>query len=108
MVQTKKPVKSIDEHGAIIYTLDGQLHREDGPALIEPDGTRVWFQNGKQHREDGPALIMPDGYSLWCYHGEFHREDGPAVIDEDGPYGFFINGQGVEPFTGYYYDRYWH
>ena len=25
------------------------------------DGTKMWFQKGKMHREDGPAMIQPDG-----------------------------------------------
>ena len=37
------------------YTLNGRLHREDGPALIRRDEER-WYRRGKLHREDGPAV----------------------------------------------------
>ena len=29
------------------YTIDGQLHREDGPALIRSWGAAEWYANGK-------------------------------------------------------------
>jgi hypothetical protein len=34
---------------------DGQMDREDGPALEWPDGTTEWFRKGQRYREDGPA-----------------------------------------------------
>ncbi len=52
----KKPEKIEQKDGTIEWYLDGNLHREDGPAVEKPDGTRVWFLHGKQHREDGPAV----------------------------------------------------
>lgn len=47
--------------GSKRWYLDGQLHRDDGPAFESIDGTKMWFRQGKMHREDGPALIQPDG-----------------------------------------------
>ena len=35
---------------------EGQLHREDGPAIEYADGRKSYYQNGKLHKEDGPAL----------------------------------------------------
>lgn len=54
------------------YQVDGQLHRDRGPAYIEkrPDGSRVekYYRNGKLHRGYGmPAIIMrltPDGFQV--------------------------------------------
>ena len=51
------------------YNAAGQLHRENGPAVVFVSGTVMWFQNGLRHREDGPAIIYPDGDSLWYLHG---------------------------------------
>ncbi len=48
----------------------GQLHREDGPALIYDNGTQHWFQNGKRHREDGPSRIWPDGIQYWYLNNQ--------------------------------------
>lgn len=45
------------------WRLGGQLHRVDGPAMIDRHpGTGIvihewWFRHGKLHREDGPASI---------------------------------------------------
>lgn len=36
----------------VIRNRDGQLHREDGPAVIYPNGTQHWFHDGWLHRED--------------------------------------------------------
>jgi hypothetical protein len=33
----------------------GELHRVDGPAIEDTDGTRSWWVNGKLHRVDGHA-----------------------------------------------------
>jgi hypothetical protein len=35
---------------------DGQLHRENGPAIEYANGDTAWYQYGKLHREDGPAV----------------------------------------------------
>ena len=36
--------------------------------IIHPDGTQEWWQNGKLHREDGPAIIYPNG-GPWYQNG---------------------------------------
>ena len=70
--------------GTKFWIVDGQLHREDGPAVIRMNGTQEWWLNGKLHREDGPAYISPLGTQIWYKHDKFHREDGPALIRENG------------------------
>jgi len=82
-------IKSNDK--LIYYNQQGQIHREDGPALIWYYNTgsiayEVWYINGVWHREDGPASIdyNEDGsiqYEGWYINGVRHREDGPAYID---------------------------
>ena len=78
-------------NGDIFWTKNGKLHREDGPAVIYPDGTQYWFISGKLHRENGPAVIYPDGRQYWYINGDRHREDGPAVIYPDGEQYWYIN-----------------
>ena len=73
----------------------GDLHRDDGPALIEPDGTQRWFQRGKLHREDGPAVVMPNGAQAWLQRGELHRDDGPAETWPGGTQCWYWHGQQV-------------
>jgi len=48
---------------------DRQLHREDGPAVINLDGTQVWYKNGIWHREDGPSIIYANGTQEWYKNG---------------------------------------
>ena len=52
------------------YNLEGQLHREDGPAFEWPDGSKEWYINGKLHREDGPAIEDTNGTKKWWLNGE--------------------------------------
>lgn len=56
------------------------------------DGTRIWHLDGERHREDGPAWECFDGSKAWYRHGKIHREDGPAVIRADGTTMWFIDG----------------
>jgi hypothetical protein len=72
---------------------DGQLHRDDGPAVEHKSGDRSWFKNGQRHREDGPAIEWANGYRSWYKDGKLHKEDGPAVIWAIGECEWFINGQ---------------
>ena len=46
---------------------EGQLHRENGPAIEYADGTKVWYYHGKLHREDGPAIESANGSKVWFY-----------------------------------------
>ena len=32
---------------------------------VYDDGHKAWFLNGELHREDGPAVEYPDGYNNW-------------------------------------------
>ena len=42
------------------------------------EGSRWWYINGELHREDGPAVEKADGGREWWVNGTFHREDGPG------------------------------
>ena len=85
-----EPGNWIDRHG---YPIQKKLHREDGPALEEADGSKFWYLNGKLHREDGPAVEYPDGSKSWCLNGIRHREDGPAIEHPDGTKEWWLNGK---------------
>lgn len=52
---------------------NGAYHREDGPAVVYPDGTQHWYRNGMFHRDDGPAVILPDGTQKWYRNGQLIR-----------------------------------
>lgn len=46
--------------------------------------TQLWLENDRVHREDGPAMISPDGSARWYLNGaeitvsvwEFFKEQG--------------------------------
>lgn len=49
---------------------------------VRADGTREWRLGGELHRDDGPAVIKENGDSEWWTHGRQGREDTtqPSVI----------------------------
>lgn len=42
------------------YGINNLLHRLDGPAVEQSDGTKFWLQFGQLHKEDGPAALDRD------------------------------------------------
>jgi len=91
---SEQPIKHVNEDGRIEWRLpNGILHREDGPAVTHPDGSKFWYSSDKLHRIDGPAVIQPDGYKAWYHHGERHRIDGPAAIYPDGSKFWYYQGK---------------
>jgi hypothetical protein len=74
------------------WRLNGELHREDGPAVEWADGDKMWCLNGLLHRLDGPAVEYANGYKSWYLDGLRHRVDGPAVERADGYKSWYLNG----------------
>lgn len=73
------------------WTVDGRLHRLDGPSYIErhPETniifTEYWCQDGKIFRNSGPSIIRychtGDAWlEIWQNGNVYHRWDGPAII----------------------------
>jgi hypothetical protein len=90
--------ESIEQGDKVVrYTVDGKLHRTDGPALIRIDegGTieETWYENGVKHRENGAAytIISSCGdYAMgWYFNNESHRIGAPSYIayNADGSVG---------------------
>ncbi len=75
------------------WIVNGNYHREDGPAKEWADGDREWYLNGEQHRKDGPAGIYDYGDQVWCLNGVKHRDDGPAVIYTDGTKEWWLDNE---------------
>ncbi len=63
-------MKITDEYATCYYNDLGQYHREDGPAIIYPNGHKEWLINGMYHRIDGPAIEYADGSKAWYLYGE--------------------------------------
>jgi len=90
-----KPICIIDEYGTKRWWVDSRLHREDGPAIENPDGHKQWWVDGKCHRVDGPAIIYSDGSCAWVINGKSHRLDGPAIVNTNNKHYWFINDYNV-------------
>jgi hypothetical protein len=75
------------------WYLNGEQHREDGPAIEYSDGRKYWLLNGEYHREDGPAIECSTGNKSWYLNGKLHREDGPAEEFSDGSKSWYLNDE---------------
>jgi len=73
----EQPQCEVDAAGTKRWRLNGEYHREDGPARECVSGAKRWYLNGKIHREDGPALEGPGGYKEWWLH---HKKVHPEQI----------------------------
>ena len=47
------------------WSLNGQYHRVDGPAIEYTNGTKLWYLNDNRHRVDGPAIEYANGDKQW-------------------------------------------
>lgn len=74
------------------WYVDGELHREDGPAIQWDSGDTEWYFQGRLHREDGPAVCSWTAGNFWYRHGVLHREDGPAIEYPSGARHWYRNG----------------
>ena len=92
-----KPVFSFNGRRDKFWFLNGEIHRENGPACEYVYGDKEWFISGKLHREDGPAVQYISGYKSWYMDGKRHRENGPAIeytIEHvNVGIGWFLNGK---------------
>ena len=47
----KTYIVNVDDDGNKLWHLNGNLHREDGPALEWADGSKEWYLNGVEYTE---------------------------------------------------------
>jgi len=88
----KTYIVKVEDDGSKEWRLNGQLHREDGPAVEWANGNKEWYFNGDLHREDGPAVEYASGSKYWYLNDQLHREDGPAIELADGSKEWYLNG----------------
>lgn len=53
-------------YGSIEHLLNGDVHRPNGPAIIDRDGDWEWCLNGTTHRYYGACTRWGD----WVIHGK--------------------------------------
>ena len=73
-MKNKKPKLIVLPNGTKAYYLNGNLHREDGPAIEGANGSKEYYLNGKLHREDGPAIEGADGTKSYYLNGKSYSE----------------------------------
>ena len=62
---------------------------------VGSDGYESWYLNGQLHREGGPAVTYPNGTEYWYLNGKLHRVAGPAVEYSNGDKEWYLNGKEV-------------
>jgi len=73
-MKESKPMKN--KFGDIYWRLStGYYHREDGPAVIQIDGTKIWYKYGRIHREGGPAVEFKNILFQWYIEGVKYTEE---------------------------------
>lgn len=78
------------------YNKEHQLHSEnDVPTVRYGIGSLRWYKNGLLHRDNGPATIDYDGSCCWFQNGLLHRDNEPAVIFYFGTELYYRNGRPV-------------
>jgi hypothetical protein len=70
-----KPIKIKYSNRIEYHNKQGQLHREDGPAVEWKSGIKEWYINGERHREDGPAIDCSDGSKTWYLNGIYYSSE---------------------------------
>jgi len=77
-----KHLKIVSSKNDIIYTVNGEIHREgDLPAIIYYGVGSFWFKNNQPHRDnDLPACEFINETKEWHYLGKIHRDGKPAII----------------------------
>ena len=64
---------------------------------IDSDGDKTWRNSqGQLHNEEGPAVIYNDGTKAWLINGKLHRENGQALISTIASLQFRVNGKIID------------
>ncbi len=106
-------IHSSGHGGAPAHYYGGELHRDDGPAVVYntygKNYEELYYSHGKYHRVDGPAIIeRKDGVVVreeWRFHDMRHRVGGPAVCEYTCS---LTTDENVLTYEGYYCDGRYH
>lgn len=69
--------EKMNSYGAVYY-------KENGPAVIQADGTQEYYVNGRKSRVGEPAVVGLNGYQEFWTNGVLGRKEGPAIVYGDG------------------------
>jgi hypothetical protein len=79
------PAVILDNGSELQWWKHGLRHRDEshGPAWIKyHGGIEAYYNTGQLHRNNGPALITV-ATNKWYNNGQLHRIDGPAIIQNN-------------------------
>jgi len=62
------------------YYRNGKLHRDDGPAVIRPDGTQEWYKEGKLYIENRPTIIYKYGSENSYNNNKLYGNNGHDIL----------------------------
>jgi hypothetical protein len=79
-----------------IFSYRIEYHFGECELHVSSSNSKFWYLNGQRHRDDGPAIIYFSGRKEWYQHGLRHREDGPAVEGPGQLKEWWINGKEVK------------
>jgi len=85
---------TVCDNGDRFWFLNGELHREDGPAVEYVSGTKHWYLNGERHREDGPAIEFISGNKYWYLNGKGLTEE--EFLNKTKRHVIIIDGKEIE------------
>jgi hypothetical protein len=88
-----EPSEVTDDGTMVWLSLDGQLSRSGGPAMVSPNGDKKWYYDGMLHRIGGPAIDLANGYKAWWEYDTLHRTDGPAREYPDGSVEWWLESE---------------
>lgn len=76
-----------EDTDGVKYYKNSELHRDDGPAIENNDGSVGWFQKGQFHREDGPAILGKDMKEVYALKDKLYHDTNKwaeAVLELQG------------------------
>lgn len=68
VVRRKLSIVNPDPYEFTLYTKEGVVHREDGPAFVRGYYS-AWIENGRYHRVGAPAIVFY-GLPQWYVDGQ--------------------------------------
>ena len=85
---------TVCDNGDRFWFLNGELHREDGPAVEYHNGSKEWYKNSLLHREDGPAIEWANGGKEWYINGKYLTEE--EFLNKTKKHTIIIDGQEIQ------------
>lgn len=82
----------IINHALVQIKKNNELKKPRNGSYIGVLGSQIWYKDGQVHRENGPAVINIDGVYYYI-NNKIHRVDGPAAIYKNGTKFYYLWGE---------------